>query len=334
VKPSRLFGVAIGNTGVQSVTRAAVAIGLTLIIVAAAPAGAQSRHRPPKAHPAASRSTSTLAMQVLLDRADFSPGQIDGAMGASTRTAMNAFARSHHLGSPTGTALLSALGGGTVEPLTTYKITEKDAEGPFTSVIPTDLMEQAKLPALGYTSLLEELSERFHASPRLLERLNPGVTLRAGTTIRVPNIDTSKEAPPRGGVTVMVSASASSLTVTGANGQILFFAPVTSGSVHDPLPLGRWTVTSVLHDPTFNYNPDLFWDANPAQTKAKIPAGPNGPVGVVWIGLDKEHYGLHGTPEPSLIGRTQSHGCVRLTNWDADRLAGFVEKGTPVIFEE
>lgn len=114
----------------------------------------------------------------------------------------------------------------------------------------------------------------------------------------------------------------------------MFYAPVTSGSEHDPLPVGAWAVTAVQHNPTFNYNPDLFWDANPAHSKAKIPPGPNGPVGVTWIGLNKEHYGIHGSPEPGLIGRTTSHGCVRLTNWDAARLAGLVKKGTPVVFRE
>jgi len=279
-------------------------------------------------------SDQALAIQVLLDRAHFSPGQIDGTFGTNTLQAMQAFARARGLPSSDDRAtLLEALGGTTIEPLTTYEITEKDAEGPFTEVIPKDLMEQSKLPVLNYTSILEAIGEQFHASPTLLKRLNPGIEFRAGAKVRVPNILPADQAQA-GDATVTVSQSASSLTVTDANGQILMYAPVTSGSEHDPLPLGRWAVTSVLQNPTFNYNPELFWDANPAHTKAKIPAGPNGPVGVVWIGLDKEHYGIHGTPEPSLIGRTQSHGCVRLTNWDAARLATLVKKGTPVLFEE
>jgi lipoprotein-anchoring transpeptidase ErfK/SrfK len=110
-------------------------------------------------------------------------------------------------------------------------------------------------------------------------------------------------------------------------------APVTTGSEHDPLPIGQWKVNGVAWDPVFNYNPDLFWDANAAQSKTKIAAGPNNPVGVVWIDINKEHYGLHGTPEPSTIGRTESHGCIRLTNWDAARLARLVSPGTKVIFQ-
>ena len=110
-------------------------------------------------------------------------------------------------------------------------------------------------------------------------------------------------------------------------------APVTSGSSHDPLPLGNWKVRSVSWMPEFHYNPELFWDAKATDTKATIKPGPNNPVGVVWIDINVEHYGLHGTPEPSRIGYTQSHGCVRLTNWDAARVAAFVGANTPVIFK-
>jgi lipoprotein-anchoring transpeptidase ErfK/SrfK len=113
----------------------------------------------------------------------------------------------------------------------------------------------------------------------------------------------------------------------------VFYAPVTTGSEHDPLPIGQWKVTAVLWHPDFHYNPELFWDADPTHAKAVVPAGPNNPVGVVWIDLNKEHYGMHGTPEPSQVGKAASHGCVRLTNWDAARLATMVHPGTPVSFE-
>jgi lipoprotein-anchoring transpeptidase ErfK/SrfK len=135
-------------------------------------------------------------------------------------------------------------------------------------------------------------------------------------------------------VIVTVSKSASALTVKDASGRVVLYAPVTTGSENDPLPLGEWKVNGVQFNPAFNYNPELFWDADPAHTKARIPPGPNNPVGLVWIDLSKEHYGIHGTPEPTAIGRTQSHGCVRLTNWDAIRLAGLVKPGTRVIFTE
>ena len=115
---------------------------------------------------------------------------------------------------------------------------------------------------------------------------------------------------------------------------MIFHAPVTSGSAHDSLPLGQWAVTVIARNPTYNYNPELFWDADPSHSKAKLPSGPNSPVGLVWIDISKDHYGLHGTAEPATIGHSASHGCVRLTNWDAMRLAGLVVKGTQVVFEE
>ena len=133
-------------------------------------------------------------------------------------------------------------------------------------------------------------------------------------------------------ITIQVSKEESSLRATRPDGTLVFYAPVSSGSTHDPLPPGDFKVLGVGWRPVFNYNPDLFWDAKPADEKAKIPAGPNNPVGVVWISLSLEHYGLHGTPEPANIGHTESHGCVRLTNWDAARVASLVKPGTPVQF--
>jgi lipoprotein-anchoring transpeptidase ErfK/SrfK len=179
--------------------------------------------------------------------------------------------------------------------------------------------------------VLELLGEKFHASPDFLKKLNPGARFAAGETIRVPNARAQAPAAERGEVQVVVSKSNGTLTVD-RGGDVLFFAPVTSGSEHDPLPIGDWKVTGVAKDPSFHYNPDLFWDADPTHAKAKIPAGPNNPVGSVWIDISKEHYGLHGTPEPRTIGRSESHGCVRLTNWDALTLAGLVKPGTPVLF--
>jgi len=144
----------------------------------------------------------------------------------------------------------------------------------------------------------------------------------------------SAESKPLPDIVVQVSKQSSALTVTDGAGRVLMYAPVTSGSEHDPLPIGEWTVTGVSRNPTFNYNPDLFWDAEQSHAKATIPPGPNGPVGVVWIDISKPHYGIHGTPEPGSIGHTTSHGCVRLTNWDALRLAAMVGKGTKVEFVE
>ena len=128
--------------------------------------------------------------------------------------------------------------------------------------------------------------------------------------------------------------STSDLVVTDNTGKTLMYAPVTTGSEHDPLPIGEWKVTGVQRDPKFHYNPALFWDAEAGHSKATIPPGPNNPVGVVLVDITRPHYGLHGTPEPSKIGKTESHGCVRLTNWDAAKLASLVRPGTRVVFAE
>jgi lipoprotein-anchoring transpeptidase ErfK/SrfK len=215
--------------------------------------------------------------------------------------------------------------------LVTYEITPQDVAGPFYT-IPKDLLEQAKLPALGYSSAQEELGERFHCSPKLLEALNPGKRLdQAGEPIEVPNAAVS---PPGPAASVVVSESGSSVEALDANGHVFAWYAATIGREHDPLPIGDWKITGVEHNPVFHYNPDLFWDANPQDQKAEIKPGPNNPVGVVWIGLTKEHYGIHGTPEPQNIGHSESHGCIRLTNWDAMELAGMVKPRTPAIFIE
>ena len=284
--------------------------------------------------------------------------------------------------------LLAALGRAAAQATVQYVISPADAAGPFIETLPEDMMEKAKLPALGYRSVIELLAERFHASPDLLTRMNPAAAFVGGETITVPNVEpfqlpaesvkrkraepaptelqtaqTGAAAPVAGqsrapapkaaapdapgapapdapagttaspGVTVSVTKESKVLTVKDPGGAVIFQAPVTVGSERDPLPVGEWKVTGVYFNPPFYYNPDLFWDADPSHSKAKIPPGPNNPVGPIWIDLSKEHYGFPGTPEPGSIGHTASHGCVRLTNWDAVRLAALVDEGTQVIFQ-
>jgi lipoprotein-anchoring transpeptidase ErfK/SrfK len=221
--------------------------------------------------------------------------------------------------------------------LVTYTISPDDVAGPFVERIPSDLMEQAKLPALSYLSPAEALGEKFHAAPGLLRTLNPKTSFAPGDAIRVPNVvDDGGAARPKGAKAasrVTVSRATSALTITDAQGRVIFHAPVSVGSRRDPLPLGRWKVTTVARNPVFNYNPDLFWDARPEHAKAQIQPGPNNPAGVVWIGTSREHYGLHGTPAPGRVGHMQTHGCVTMTNWDALRVAALVRPGTPVVFQ-
>jgi lipoprotein-anchoring transpeptidase ErfK/SrfK len=290
-------------------------------------AGLQTGPRPTAAtRPAAPVVSEVLAMQVALDRVGFSPGEIDGKRGKNLERALAAYKQSHE-------EELSLLGD--VPPLVDYAISDADVAGPFTPDIPPNLPDQAALDALNYRNPLEAIAERFHSSPALLQQLNPQATFqKAGEHIMVPNVADAPLTIPTQDVTVVVTKSTSALTIEGARGQVLFHAPVTSGSTHDPLPIGTWKVNGVERNPKFHYNPQLFWDATPGDRKATLQPGPNNPVGVVWIDLSKPHYGIHGTPEPSKIGHVESHGCVRLTNWDADRLAGWVKPGTRVVFRE
>jgi lipoprotein-anchoring transpeptidase ErfK/SrfK len=286
--------------------------------------------------------SETLASQIMLDRVGFSPGEIDGRSGPNLKRALLAFQQAHELTAsgrvdPTTWTTLTKRAT-SQPPLITYDLVEADVAGPFVERIPEDLMEQAKLPSLGYTSALEALGEKFHASPTLLRSLNPAATFAtAGEQIVVPNIAVPDPTAPIGGrrpaATIVVTKETSALTILDDQEHVLFHAPVTSGSEHDPLPIGTWKVTGVQRMPEFRYNPALFWDANPLHTKAKIPSGPNNPVGTVWIDLTKEHYGIHGTPDPGRIGHTQSHGCVRLTNWDAAHVAEWARPGTRVVFK-
>ncbi|PNU04721.1 hypothetical protein A8V01_19175 [Novosphingobium guangzhouense] len=295
--------------------------------------------------------------QVALDRAGFSPGVIDGKEGQSYKLALGGYQEARGL-PRTGKldpATQQALFDG--QPMAATRlvvIPEAFARGPFVRNLPTKTSQQAGFDRLGYRSLTEALAERFHTTPDTLVALNGhGTKIGAGTTVRVPaiaNVPVAKiEGDERGwsetlqtlGVAgdqptaekIVVDKSEGTLQAFDKDGKLIAQFPVTTGSGHDPLPLGRWEIKGTSRNPDYRYDPDLFWDANKNDTAKRLAPGPNGPVGVVWIDLSKEHYGIHGTPEPAKIGRTESHGCVRLTNWDAARLAQMIHAGTEVLFE-
>ncbi|HYL75861.1 MAG TPA: L,D-transpeptidase [Bryobacteraceae bacterium] len=325
---------------------------LLLVAVAASPAwpGVRARHASLRIKPSfdtaavndprnretvtpESAGAAVVRLQILLDRAHFSPGEIDGRYGDNLRRALLGY-QATRATPQTGIGdadTWQSLNADTAPALVTYTITENDVAGPF-EAIPADIMEQAKLKSLGYQSPQEELGERFHIQPALLAKLNLDKDLtKAGDQILVPNIQRDYTVPA---ARVVVSKDNRTVSAIAADGTLLAQYPATIGSEHDPLPLGEWKITGIQHNPIFYFNPDLFWDAKPEHAKARIPAGPNSPVGVVWIGLSKEHYGIHGTADPGKIGHTESHGCIRLTNWDAAELSKMVKPGVPAILEE
>lgn len=296
-----------------------------------------------------------LQAQVALDRAGFSPGVLDGKEGMSFTAALTGFQQAKGLPETGKYDEATAKALGNRPPPATWLVTipEGFARGPY-STIPKDYGEQAKLPMLGYRNLIEKLAERFHTKPEVLVALNsPDTKLGAGATVRVPAVGNQPvatiEGDERGWGTTLASLAvakdqpqADHIVVDKSDGVLRVFDaqdgliaqfPATMGSEHDPLPIGTWEIRGVSRNPDFHYNPDLFWDADAADEKAVLKPGPNGPVGVVWIDLSKPHYGIHGTPEPQTIGRTESHGCIRLTNWDAARLAQMVKSGVKAVFQ-
>ena len=215
--------------------------------------------------------------------------------------------------------------------LTKYTISKDDLGGPFVHSIPTKLEKMKDLPVLAYTSAREKLAEKFHMSEELLSALNPKRKFdTANETIIVANI-AENDAPERA-TRVEVDKNAQVLKLFGRDQQLLATYPATVGSTEKPAPSGRLKITGISKNPTYRYNPKYEFKGVSTTRPFTIKPGPNSPVGLVWIGLSGEGYGIHGTPDPSKVSKTASHGCIRLTNWDALSVASAVAKGTPVDF--
>ncbi|WP_293855665.1 L,D-transpeptidase [uncultured Alsobacter sp.] len=272
--------------------------------------------------------------EVMLDRLRFSPGQIDGRGGDNVDRAVAAYQKAQGL-AETGKldrATFDRLTTGGPDAVVSYRIGKDDVAGPFTASIPSGVENQAKLKRLGYRNAAEALAERFHMDERLLRTLNPGARFEAGEDILVAN--TARGPEDQKAERVEVDKGKRRVRVLGGNGILLATFPASIGSEEKPAPSGSFAVKGVARNPTWTYNPKFAFREVKAKRVLKLPPGPNNPVGAVWIDLTAETYGIHGTPEPRMIGRSFSHGCVRLTNWDALDLASLVKPGTPVDFIE
>ena len=346
---------------VSSLLLGAAALGLAGVAAAQnsaeagkAPSTSGQNHWVPPGTPGSPIDGTIFHAQVLLDRAGFAPGVIDGKEGQSLTAAIKGFQEARglkvtgELDRPTRVELLRER----VPSTLMLRISAEDLRGRYVDAVPDSPADQAKIDWLGYRNSLEKLAEKFHTTPATMVALNkPGTVLRPGAVVRFPavlpssrsyeglktqdaqlmsDLNVSGEQPH--GDHVVVDKSDGVLRVFDGERLIGQF-PATMGSRHDPLPLGRWKITTFAYLPPFHYQPDLFWDVADSKEEQRIPPGPNGPVGVAWLDLTKDHYGIHGTAEPQTIGRAESHGCIRLSNWDVARLSRMIDPGVSAVFQ-
>ena len=274
------------------------------------------------------------AVQILMDRLGSSPGAIDGLAGSNfDKAAAAASEISGRFIDPNDKQRLDSALQSTGGPaFTQYTITESDLNRQYVSSIPADYAMKAQMPAMAYTSVREMLAERFHIDETFLQELNPQAHFsRAGETIKVPNL----VLPKRESVDRIVADKArKQVRGYNAEGRLVVAYPATIGSSDNPSPSGTVQVERIAFNPNYTYNPKVNFKQGSNNEILTIPPGPNGPVGTVWIALSKPTYGIHGTPDPSRIGKTSSHGCIRLTNWDAEELAKLVKPGVIVHFTD
>jgi lipoprotein-anchoring transpeptidase ErfK/SrfK len=271
--------------------------------------------------------------QILLDRTDISSGEIDGKYSSRMDDEIAAFAQSHDMPADTkwSRVFWSTLTSSVTGPvLTEYVVTREDLKGPFVQ-LPAKIEEQQGFRSLGYANLREALAERFHMSEALLAALNPAASFAsAGEKIIVANVVTERK--PVAAARLDVDKNRQTVKVYSSENELIAFFPASVGSDDKPTPSGTLKVTLIESDPLFHYNPRYQFKEVETRRAFNLRAGPNNPLGTVWIALSKPSYGIHGTPDPSQVGSAASHGCVRLTNWDVQRLAEMLSKGTPVNF--